>query len=147
MIIYTSGNLFGAPVVALVNPVNTVGVMGLGLALQFKERFPENYTLYRAACAAGIVQIGRMFVTYAGPQVVVNFPTKRHWSNRSQLPDIRAGLVDLQRVVADLNLASIAIPALGCGAGGLDWHDVQPLIHAHVNVLSLTAYVYVPEVT
>jgi O-acetyl-ADP-ribose deacetylase (regulator of RNase III) len=128
------GNLLTADVEALVNTVNTVGVMGKGIALQFKRAFPANYAAYRAACERGEVRLGRMFV-YETDQLgsrrhIINFPTKQHWRSHSSLADIRAGLDDLVRVVHDLRVTSIAIPALGCGNGGLDWADVRPLIEA-----------------
>lgn len=127
-----SGNLLTAEVDALVNTVNTVGVMGKGIALQFKRAYPANFSAYRAACDRGEIQPGRMFVVDTavnGPRkYIVNFPTKRHWKSNSRLEDISAGLDDLVRVVREQGIRSIAIPALGCGNGGLDWQVVRPLI-------------------
>ena len=127
-----SGNLLTADVEALVNTVNTVGVMGKGVALQFKRAFPANFTAYRAACGRGEVRLGEMFVfdtgTMRAGRYIINFPTKQHWRNPSRLEDIEAGLFDLVRVVLDRGISSIAIPALGCGNGGLDWSQVRPLI-------------------
>jgi O-acetyl-ADP-ribose deacetylase (regulator of RNase III) len=132
LITYGSGNLLTADAEALVNTVNTVGVMGKGIALQFKRAYPANYAAYRAACAAGQVRIGHMFVydtQRVGPRrYLINFPTKEHWRSRSRLRDIEAGLRDLATVVRERNITSIAIPALGCGNGGLDWGKVRPLI-------------------
>ncbi|MFG1953062.1 macro domain-containing protein [Micromonospora sp. NPDC048830] len=126
------GDLLAADVEGLVNAVNTVGVMGKGIALQFKHAHPDNYAAYRAACAAGKVQLGRMHVFdsgCAGPRrYVINFPTKGHWRARSRLADVRAGLADLVEVVRQRRIGSLAVPALGCGNGGLDWHDVRPMI-------------------
>jgi len=126
------GNLLTADVEALVNTVNTVGVMGKGIALQFKRAFPVNYQAYRAACARGEVHLGEMFVVDTGVlgprRYIINFPTKEHWRSRSRLADVRAGLDDLVRVVRELGVASIAIPALGCGNGGLAWAQVRPVI-------------------
>jgi len=144
-----SGNLLTAEVDALVNTVNTVGVMGKGIALQFKRAYPANYKAYRAACARGEVQLGRMFVVDTGAlgprRFVVNFPTKQHWRSASRLEDIRAGLDDLVRVVGELGVTSIAIPPLGCGNGGLDWADVRPLIErASTRMAQVRVVVFAP---
>lgn len=132
MISEESGNLLNAPADALVNTVNTVGVMGKGLALQFKQAYPANFRAYQAACRHGEVRLGRMFVYEPGgpgqPRYLVNFPTKGHWRDRSTLVDVREGLADLRRLVLDRAITSIAVPPLGCGNGGLDWRDVRPLI-------------------
>ena len=135
MIELSRGDLLNAPVEALVNAVNTVGVMGKGIALQFREKFPEMFRLYQAACAAGEVRVGAMHVFDRGvsassPRWVVNFPTKRHWREPSRIADIDAGLVDLVAAVYRLGIKSIAIPPLGCGLGGLDWSEVRPRIEA-----------------
>ncbi|SBT54891.1 type II toxin-antitoxin system antitoxin DNA ADP-ribosyl glycohydrolase DarG [Micromonospora narathiwatensis] len=145
MIIISHGNLLTADADALVNTVNTVGVMGKGIALQFKRAYPANYAAYRAACAADEVKLGRMFVfdsARLGPRrYVINFPTKGHWRANSKLPDIQDGLADLVRVVRERQITSLAVPALGCGNGGLIWDDVRPVIERafaeipHVRVL------------
>src|SRR4051812_44530160 len=113
MIEYVTGNLLEADVEALVNTVNTRGVMGKGVALQFRRAFPANYDAYRAACAHEEVQLGTMFVCdlgrMEGPRWIINFPTKRHWRSKSRLADIEAGLTDLRRVLAELNIASVAL--------------------------------------
>lgn len=132
MLSYTQGNLLEADVAALVNAVNTVGVMGKGIALMFKKAFPENFKHYAAACKQGELQVGKMFVTNGpglfGPRWIVNFPTKQHWRNPSRLEWIRDGLVDLRRLVVEEKIPSIAVPPLGCGHGGLAWEVVRPLI-------------------
>lgn len=131
MIIEGKGNLLQVQADALVNTVNTVGVMGKGVALQFKQAFPENFTAYVKACKAGEVAVGRMFVTQTGmfqPRLIVNFPTKRHWKANSKLEDVREGLTDLVRIVRDEQIRSIAVPPLGCGLGGLRWEEVEPMI-------------------
>lgn len=132
MIELVTGDLLKADTDALVNTVNTVGVMGKGMALQFKQAFPANYDAYRRACQRGEVVIGRMFVFDAGqlvrPRFIINFPTKGHWKSRSQLEDIEAGLADLVRVLRQLDIRSVAVPPLGCGNGGLNWSDVRPRI-------------------
>jgi O-acetyl-ADP-ribose deacetylase (regulator of RNase III) len=126
------GDLLAAEVDALVNAVNTAGIMGKGLALQFKQAFPENFQAYEAACKQGQVVIGRMHITQrpTPPRFIINFPTKQHWRKPSKLDFIRAGLVDLVAQIHALEIQSIAVPALGCGLGGLTWADVKPLIHA-----------------
>ena len=132
MITYTTGNLLDAEVEALVNTVNTVGVMGKGIALMFKERFPANMAAYAQACKAGAVQTGHMFVTETdelmGPRWIVNFPTKQHWRAKSQLQWIIDGLADLRGFIERNQVRSIAIPPLGAGNGGLDWAEIKPHI-------------------
>ena len=132
MIQFVTGNLLDAKVEALVNPVNTVGVMGKGLALQFKQAFPENFRAYQAAAKAGALETGKMFVFDAGgivlPKYIINFPTKRHWRGRSKVEYIESGLRDLVDVICDRRIRSIAIPPLGAGLGGLAWRDVRGLI-------------------
>ncbi len=127
MIHYTQGNLLESQADALVNTVNTVGVMGKGVALMFKEAFKANFLEYQAACKRGEVQVGRMFVTerLGRPRWIVNFPTKKHWRHRSQLAWIQDGLKDLRRFIENHPISSIALPPLGCGSGGLDWNRVR----------------------
>jgi len=132
MIRFTHGNLLDADVEAVVNTVNTVGVMGKGIALMFKERFPENFEAYERACKRKDVQVGKMFVTESpelnGPRWIINFPTKAQWRFPSRLEWIEKGLVDLRRVIVERGIRSIAIPPLGSGNGGLEWSEVRPLI-------------------
>lgn len=134
MIQFIQGNLLEAHTEALVNTVNTVGVMGKGIALMFKERFGENFRLYAAACKAGQVQTGKMFVTEVreldGPRWIVNFPTKQHWRAPSQLAWVVEGLQDLRRFLIEQQVKSIAIPPLGAGNGGLEWSEVRKQIEA-----------------
>jgi O-acetyl-ADP-ribose deacetylase (regulator of RNase III) len=142
-----TGDLLTVDVDALVNPVNTHGVMGAGLALQFKRVFPENFVAYQRACRAGDVAIGRMHVVQrvATPRFIINFPTKEHWRNPSKLEYVRIGLCDLVAQVRARHIQSIAIPPLGCGLGGLDWAVVAPLIEQafarlpHVRTVVFTA--------
>jgi O-acetyl-ADP-ribose deacetylase (regulator of RNase III) len=132
MIEYTSGDILQCEADALVNTVNCVGVMGRGIALQFKNVYPENFKAYEAACKREAVQPGRMFVFETGqltlPRFIINFPTKRHWRGKSRIEDIDAGLVDLVNVIRNKGIRSIAIPPLGAGLGGLDWNEVRPRI-------------------
>ena len=148
MIELTHGNLLTAPVEALVNAVNTVGVMGKGIALQFREAYPVMFQAYRAACAAGKVRLGQMHVfdlggLVGGPRWIINFPTKGHWRDPSQLADIESGLADLVIKVRQISIQSIAIPPLGCGLGGLDWKEVRPRIeHAFLNLPKVRVLLY-----
>lgn len=149
VITQTEGNLLAANVDALVNTVNTVGVMGKGIALQFKRAYPEMFTAYVQAVKRGEVRIGRMHVwptgQLSGPRFVINFPTKQHWRGKSSLDDIDRGLDDLVRVVRELRLDSIAVPPLGCGNGGLSWGDVQPLIERKlVGLAEVNVQVFAP---
>ncbi|WP_334147709.1 type II toxin-antitoxin system antitoxin DNA ADP-ribosyl glycohydrolase DarG [Hyphomicrobium sp.] len=146
---FTRGNLFDAKVDALVNTVNTVGVMGKGIALMFKEAFPENFKAYQAACKKKEVRVGRMFVTenpsWLGPKWIINFPTKEHWRGSSKMEWVESGLEDLKRVILEKNIRSIAIPPLGSGNGGLNWADVRPKIEAALSTLTdVSVIVYEP---
>lgn len=142
MIEFKQGNLLEEEAEALVNTVNCVGVMGKGIALQFKQAFPENFRQYERACRAGQVQPGRMFTVSTGslfyPRYIINFPTKGHWKGKSKIEDIKSGLKALIAEVQQLSITSIAIPPLGCGNGGLDWAEVKPLIES--------AFAELPEV-
>jgi len=126
------GDLLQADVEAIVNAVNTVGVMGKGIALQFKQAFPENFVAYARAAKKAEIQPGRMFVHPTGlltnPRFIINFPTKRHWRGNSRMEDIDSGLRALVEEIRRLDIRSIAIPPLGCGNGGLNWDDVRPRI-------------------
>lgn len=132
MIEFRTGDILRSDAEALVNTVNCVGIMGRGIALQFKNDFPENFKAYEAACAREEVQPGRMFVfetrTLTNPKFVINFPTKRHWRGKSRMEDIEAGLKALVEEVRTRGIRSIAIPPLGSGLGGLNWAEVRPRI-------------------
>jgi O-acetyl-ADP-ribose deacetylase (regulator of RNase III) len=134
MIEFKQGNLLEENAEALVNTVNCAGVMGKGIALQFKQAFPENFRYYEKACRADEVQLGHMTIFRTGslsyPRYIINFPTKCHWKDKSRIEDIVSGLKALVVEVQRLNISSIAIPALGCGNGGLDWANVKPLIES-----------------
>lgn len=142
MIKTSQGDILKAEAEALVNTVNCVGVMGRGIALQFKQAYPGNFKEYEAACKREDVKPGKMLVHSTGaitlPRFIVNFPTKRHWRGQSRLEDIRLGLQDLVRQVQEHHIHSIAIPPLGSGLGGLDWEQVRPLI--------VDAFATLPEV-
>lgn len=119
---------------AIVNTVNCVGVMGKRIALQFRNKWPENFHAYEAACKANEVRLGHMFVFDSGglvkPNYIINFPTKDHWRSKSSIEIIRGGLKDLVSQIRRLRIRSIAVPPLGCGNGGLEWKEVQPLIES-----------------
>jgi O-acetyl-ADP-ribose deacetylase (regulator of RNase III) len=124
--------------------------MGKGIALQFKRAYPAMFKVYERAAKSGDVQLGRMHVyptdALSGPKYIINFPTKQHWRDRSYLGDIRTGLTDLLKVVNSLGIESIAVPPLGCGNGGLDWRDVEPLIASTFwQLLDIQALVYPPS--
>lgn len=134
MIEFTTGDILQADVEALVNTVNCVGIMGRGIALQFKNAYPKNFKAYEDACARKEVQPGRMFVfetrELTGPRFIINFPTKRHWRGKSRIEDIESGLAALAEEIRKRGIRSIAIPPLGSGLGGLNWADVRPRIAA-----------------
>ena len=134
MIEEVRGNLLAADADTLVNAVNTVGVMGKGIALQFKRAYPEMFNAYVDACNAGEVKIGKMHVwstgSPTGPRFIINFPTKRHWRSPSRIEYVDDGLQDLVKVVRDRKIQSVAIPPLGAGNGGLNWAQVRPRIIA-----------------
>lgn len=129
-----TGNLLEADTEALVNAVNTEGVMGKGIALQFKKKYPQMFEAYRRACKDGQAQPGRMHVYECrgmiGPRYIINFPTKRHWRSPSSIEDVKAGLNALAEEIRQRHIKSIALPALGCGNGGLDWGEVLPAIRS-----------------
>ncbi len=132
MIEYKTGNILTEDAEAITNTVNCVGVMGRGIALQFKKAFPENFKAYAVACKRDEVQPGRMFIHdmegLTNPRYIINFPTKRHWRGKSRITDIEAGLVDLAAQIRERGIHSIAIPPLGSGLGGLEWPEVKQRI-------------------
>lgn len=150
MIEYREGNLLEDNVEALVNTVNCVGVMGKGIALQFKVAFPSNYDQYVQACRAHEVKPGRMFIvrndSLLNPKYIINFPTKQHWKQKSNIRYIREGLRSLVQTVTSLGITSIAIPPLGCGYGGLAWDEVRPMIEeAFADLENVVVHLYVPQ--
>ena len=150
MIDFKSGDIIAEDAEALVNTVNCVGVMGRGIALQFKNAFPENFKAYELACALNEVQPGKMFVYQTrhitNPKFIINFPTKRHWRGKSRIEDIKSGLQALVREIRERGIRSIAIPPLGSGLGGLNWNDVKPLILASLSEIEgLRVVVFEPN--
>jgi O-acetyl-ADP-ribose deacetylase (regulator of RNase III) len=139
MMEFTTGDILRSDAEALVNTVNCVGIMGRGIALQFKEKFPANFKAYAVACERGDLQPGRMLVFptgwVTGPKYIINFPTKRHWRGKSRIEDIESGLGSLRTEIQERGIRSIAIPPLGAGLGGLDWKQVRPRIEQALKAL------------
>jgi O-acetyl-ADP-ribose deacetylase (regulator of RNase III) len=151
MIKLVTGNLLDADADALVNPVNTVGVMGKGIALQFKEAFPHNYQVYRRACKDKLFDIGDILAvndlnSYSQEKLIINFPTKKHWRQPSEYSYIESGLEALSAYINDNKVKSIAIPPLGCGNGGLDWRVVRQMIELHLSALDTDIQLYEPNI-
>lgn len=144
------GDLLTADVEALVNAVNTVGVMGKGIALQFRQAFPAEYFKdYQKACQTGALAIGKVHLFHCNslgnPRYLINFPTKKHWRGKSYLPDITAGLHDLALKIEEYKIKSVALPPLGCGNGGLAWCDVKPLMVKILgNLAEVDFWLYAP---
>jgi O-acetyl-ADP-ribose deacetylase (regulator of RNase III) len=149
MITYKTGNLLDAPVEALVNTVNTVGVMGKGVAIQFKNAFPDNFKVYLDAVRSGSFHLGKVLIVPVNPigsvKYVVNFPTKGHWRYPSKLEWISSGLQDLKAQIREKNIKSIALPPLGCGNGGLDWVQVRLLIEKEMEDLDMDVLIFEPN--
>lgn len=149
---YKNGDILREDAEALINTVNCVGVMGRGIALQFKNAFPKNFKVYALACKKGKVQPGQMFLFETGqltnPRFIINFPTKRHWRGKSRMEDIEAGLKALVDTIRRYNIHSIAIPPLGSGLGGLDWSEVKPRIEAALGpLIDVRVIIYEPKGT
>lgn len=145
MIRYVKGNIFDSKAEALVNPCNTKGVAGAGLSLAFKEKFLANFNAYRAGCLAKDVMIGEVYPIRCGQAWIVNLPTKDDWKNPSRIGWIDDGLNDLGWWLEAEEIKSVAIPALGCGLGGLDWTDVKPLIERNLADNECDIEVYEPD--
>lgn len=151
MITFKRGDLLNADAEALVNTVNCVGIMGRGIALQFKKMYPRNFSAYAAACSANELEPGKMYVFATGemtnPRFIINFPTKRHWKGNSKLEDIESGLIALRAEVISRNIKSLAIPPLGSGLGGLPWPAVkQRIVDALDDLNGVDVVVYEPHV-
>ena len=150
MIHFVTGNILDSPAEALVNTVNTVGVMGKGIALQFKNHFPHNYKVYKEACDQKALGIGQLLVTedesmLGGKKIIINFPTKTHWRLPSEYDYITKGLAELVKVIEERKIQSAAIPPLGAGNGGLDWHRVKPMIVSAMQQTDCAVYLYEPN--
>ncbi|WP_080055053.1 type II toxin-antitoxin system antitoxin DNA ADP-ribosyl glycohydrolase DarG [Spirosoma aerolatum] len=149
MIHFITGDLLSSDAQALVNTVNTVGVMGKGIALQFKERFPLNFKRYKDACKTGELQPGKLLLvretSINGEKIIINFPTKTDWKQRSSYAYIEAGLQELVRVIEQETIQSIAIPPLGCGNGGLKWEKVRPMMEQYLGSLPIEVFIFEPN--
>lgn len=150
MIHYEMGNLLDSKAQALVNTVNTDGIMGKGIALQFKNMFPRNFKLYAQACKDREIGIGKLFVTEEeslldGKKIIINFPTKTSWRKPSEYSYIEDGLKDLKKIIHERNIKSIAIPPLGAGNGGLDWNRVRLILEKHLTKLECDIQIYEPN--
>lgn len=136
---FVIGNIFESNTEAITNTVNTYGVMGKGLALAFRKTYPENYVAYRKAFDADELRVGKMFVFETNqmfPKIIINFPTKKHWRNKSEMIYVEEGLDYLIDVIQKYEIKSISIPPLGCGLGGLQWSEVKALIVSKLSHLS-----------
>ncbi|MFN8437035.1 MAG: macro domain-containing protein [Cytophagales bacterium] len=150
MIHYKIGNLLDSEASALVNTVNTVGVMGKGIALQFKNMFPNNFKSYSIACKNKELKVGQLLITedeslLSGKKIIVNFPTKTNWRLPSEYEYIEKGLIELAKIINERNIKSIAIPPLGSGNGGLDWNKVKQLIENHLSSVDCEIFVFEPN--
>lgn len=146
MITFVDGNIFDSPAQVITNTINCVGVMGKGLALEFKRRFPKMYEDYRIRCQKGDVLPGRPYLWEDDKVQILNFPTKRHWRENSRLDDIEEGLRYLANHYQEMGLHTLALAPLGCGNGGLNWNDVKPLIERYLgSVPDLEVFAYRPS--
>ena len=142
MITYLKGDLFNSPAQVLVNTVNTVGVMGKGIALEFKKRYPEMFLKYQKVCADNSLDVGKLFLWMGAGQWILLFPTKKHWRNPSQPEFIELGLKKFADNWQRLGIESIAFPRLGCGNGGLDWEVVRPIMEKYLKPLPIQVFIY-----
>ena len=149
MIQYTTGNILESNAQALINTVNTVGIMGKGIALQFKKAYPNNFSAYQNACKKGDIAIGKLFITKdrnlnSGEKIIINFPTKKDWRKSSEYSFIEEGLDNLVQIIEQQDIKSIAIPPLGAGNGGLEWEKVKKMIEQKLNSINVEVIVYEP---
>jgi len=148
VVTFVKGDIFKSPAQVLTNTVNCVGVMGKGIALEFKNRYPQMFNDYKAKCDHDNVKPGQPYLWEDDSVQILNFPTKRHWKDNSLLQDVEDGLKYLASSYEQMGIQSIAMPALGCGLGGLKWSEVQPLIVKYLGTLpDLDVYVYEPQGT
>ncbi len=145
MIEYIEGDIFESPAQVIVNTVNTVGVMGKGLALSFKQRYPKMFEQYKIACEKKLLTIGKLMLFYEADHWLLLFPTKENWRNPSKLEYIEKGLMKFVQTYAEKNISSIAFPRLGCGNGELDWNEVKPLMERYLKKLPIEVYVYLGQ--
>lgn len=146
MITYIKGDMFQSPAQVLVNTVNTVGVMGKGVALEFKKRYPAMFHRYQTLCENGQLTVGKLYLWKGPDKWVLLFPTKKHWRNPSKIEYVEQGLNKFASTAVDLGIESIAFPKLGCGNGSLNWNDVQPLMERYLKDLPIRVYIYVENI-
>lgn len=142
MIKYIEGDIFKSPAQVIVNTVNTVGVMGKGIALSFKQRYPKMFEQYKKVCDKHQLTIGKLMLVYEADYWLLLFPTKESWRNPSKIEYIEKGLMKFVQTYADKGITSAAFPKLGCGNGGLDWKEVKPLMEKYLNKLPIDIYIY-----
>lgn len=142
MLTFLSTSLLTSGVQTIVNPVNTVGAMGKGLAAELKKRDPEMFKRYRELCRAGSFHVGQLWLWKGPDQWVLSFPTKEHWRDPSQLSYIQAGLEKFVESYQERGITEIAFPRLGCGHGGLDWGEVRPLMERYLAGLPIRVDVH-----
>ena len=145
MITYVKLDLFQSPAHVIVNTVNTVGVMGKGIAKTFKEVYPEMFKEYQKLCEKKLLAVGKLWIYKTSNKWVLNFPTKKHWRSPSKIEYIEAGLKKFVQYYEEKGIDSIAFPPLGCGNGGLNWeHEVKPLMEKYLKDLPIDIYIHLP---
>lgn len=142
MLEYVSTSLFDSPAETLVNTVNTVGVMGKGIAAEFKRRYPEMFVRYKEYCDRGALDIGQLYLYKTPNKWVLNFPTKKHWRNPSKVEYIEAGLIKFVQTYTEWGITSVSFPQLGCGNGDLAWSTVRPLMEKHLEDVRIPVYIH-----
>lgn len=142
MITYLEGDIFHSPAQVLVNTVNTVGVMGKGIALEFKNKYPEMFTKYKELCKNNSLSVGKLMLWYDSDYWLLQFPTKENWRNPSKIEYIEKGLATFVKRYSDYNISSIAFPKLGCGNGGLNWTEVKDVMEKYLSDLPISVYIY-----
>lgn len=145
-LISVRGNIFDSDAQCLVNPVNTVGIMGAGLALEFKKRYPSMYESYKEFCKTKQLKVGQIifYQSTEYDKIICLFPTKEHWKQSSQLSHIERGLMAFKTYYVDAGITSVAFPKLGCGLGGLNWdYHVQPLMEQYLSPLPIQVELYI----
>jgi O-acetyl-ADP-ribose deacetylase (regulator of RNase III) len=148
MLTYLTTSLFDSPAQTLVNTVNTVGVMGKGIALIFKQLYPEMYEQYRELCQSGKLDIGKLYIYRTPNKIIVNFPTKKHWRGRSRVDYIEVGLKEFVGHYDKYGISSVSFPQLGCGNGELDWErEVQPVMERYLKDLPIPVYIHLYPVS
>jgi O-acetyl-ADP-ribose deacetylase (regulator of RNase III) len=142
MLLYHRTSLLESTAQTVVNTVNCVGVMGKGLAAEFKKKFPDMFKTYKSICESGLLEPGKLWLRKADEQWILNFPTKLHWRNPSKLEWIESGLHKFTQEYDQRGITDIAFPRLGCGNGGLDWEEVRPMMEHYLSKLPIRVYIH-----